>query len=144
VTEVAFHLNVPDVEAYACRLLRKAFLKGARVSVLADDPLSQSLDRRLWLMGQGDFVPHASETSAQRVIDRSPILIGAVASEDHGAAVLVNLTTRLPETPQRFERVIEIVGTGEADLANARGRWKAYRSAGLKPLAIDLADGAEG
>ena len=39
--EVAFHFNAPDRVGYACRLLRKAYLKGARlwVRVPADDPV---------------------------------------------------------------------------------------------------------
>ena len=36
--EVAFHFNAPDRLVYACRLLRKAYLKGARLLVLADEP----------------------------------------------------------------------------------------------------------
>ena len=34
MTEVAFHFNAPDKRSYACRLLRKAYLRGARVLVL--------------------------------------------------------------------------------------------------------------
>ena len=30
MTEIAFHFNVPDKLAYSCRLLRKAYLSGAR------------------------------------------------------------------------------------------------------------------
>ena len=33
MTEVEFHVNVPDRLQYACRLLRKACRKGVRVAV---------------------------------------------------------------------------------------------------------------
>ena len=36
MTEIIFHVNVPDKLAYSCRLLRKAYLSGARVSVTAE------------------------------------------------------------------------------------------------------------
>jgi DNA polymerase III subunit chi len=143
MTDVFFHLNVPDVESYACRLLRKAYLKGARVAVQVEGALAQALDRRLWLMAQSDFVPHATGSSAQRVRERSPILLGAGDAEGL-ATVLVNLTTRLPGAPERFERVIEVVGAGESDIVQARERWKAYRDSGLAPQAFDVSSGGEG
>jgi hypothetical protein len=36
MTEIAFHFNVPDKLAYSCRLLRKAYLSGARVVVTGE------------------------------------------------------------------------------------------------------------
>lgn len=142
MTEVAFHLNVTDIGAYTCRLLRKAFLKGARVRVLADEVLLESIDRDLWLLGQGDFVPHATAASAARVRLRSPIVLGdepSVVSD-----VLVNLSSDMPEGAGSFARVIEIVGKSEVDRQQARQRWKLYRDAGLNPVAIDLEGAREG
>ena len=143
MTEVAFHLNVTDIGAYTCRLLRKAYLKGARVRVLADAALIESLDRGLWLLGQGEFVPHATGASPARVRQRSPIVLG----DDEPSAVsdvLVNLSSRMPEGAGSFARVIEIVGKSEVDRQQARQRWKLYRDAGLNPVAIDLEGAREG
>lgn len=144
MTEVAFHLNVPDVGAYACRLLRKAYVKGARVRVLADPALLDELDRRLWLIGQGDFVPHATDSSPQRVRDRSPVLLGTEPSEGAPPLVLVNLSAQVPLDLQWFERVIDVVGTDEPDRRQARARWRAYRDAGINPEAIDMAARMDG
>lgn len=136
MTEVTFHLNVPDADAYVCRLLRKAYAKGARVWVMADEERLGGLDRALWLMGQGDFVPHARSSSAAHVRKRSPILLGT--SDEGGAGVLVNLSSRMPGHPTSFDRVIEVVGADESARGQARTRWKEYRQAGLSPQALDL------
>lgn len=141
MTEVVFHLSVPDLESYACRLLRKAYLKGARVAVRVQEPLAQTLDRRLWLMAQGEFIPHAGPEADPQVVKRSPIVLGTTVDAATTADVLVNLAAELPDEPQRFERVIELVGQSEEDLAQARIRWKAYRRAGLEPKTVDLASG---
>jgi DNA polymerase III subunit chi len=142
MTEVAFHLNVADIGDYTCRLLRKAYLKGARVQVLADAALIERLDRDLWLLGQGEFVPHATGASPVRVRQRSPIVLGDAPAE--AVNVLVNLAPQLPEGAGAFARVIDIVGSGEVERQQARQRWKLYRDAGLDPVAIDLAGAREG
>lgn len=138
MTNVAFHLNVGDVGAYACRLLRKAYLKGARVKVLTSPEQVPSLTRQLWTIGQGDFVPHATASASPRVRERSPILIGTDASNDAGATVLLNLGGGWPGRVEDFDRVIEVVGLADADRQRARERWKSYRAAGFTPEAVDL------
>jgi DNA polymerase III subunit chi len=141
MTEVAFHLNVPDIGSYACRLLRKAYVKGAQVRVMAEAAQIESLDRELWLMGQGEFVPHATHASAGRVRRFSPIVLRVEQPE--AAEVLVNLSSRMPQDAHAFGRVIEIVGSSEPARLQARQRWKQYRDVGLSPVAIDLAASRE-
>lgn len=142
MTDVAFHLNVPDIGSYTCRLLRKAYLKGARVQVLAEADQIDALDRGLWLLAQGEFLPHATSTSSSRVRQRSPIVLG-IARTGSADEVLVNLTSHMPEGASAFGRVIEIVGTSEADRFQARQRWKRYRDGGLSPVVVDFAAGRE-
>jgi DNA polymerase III subunit chi len=48
MTDIAFHVNVPDRLAYACRLLRKAVRRNARVVVAGPAPLLGQLDRQLF------------------------------------------------------------------------------------------------
>ena len=59
MTEVEFHVNVPDRLQYACRLLRKAYRQGARVLVRAPAPRLMRLDRELWTFVEREFLPHA-------------------------------------------------------------------------------------
>lgn len=140
MADVAFHLNVGDRSAYACRLLRKAYLRGARLLVLVDAPSVDGLDRALWLMGQGDFVPHARATDPATVRRHSPILIGTQSVDGFAADVLVNLGASFPAAADRFDRIIEIVGSESQDRQGARERWKQYKAQGLEPRAHDLTE----
>ena len=48
MTEVEFHTGVADPLGFACRLLRKAYRRGARVLVTAPPERLAQLDRLLW------------------------------------------------------------------------------------------------
>lgn len=137
--EVAFHFNAPDRLGYACRLLRKAYLKRARVLVLADAPDATALDQLLWTMVGTGFIPHCMTTSAISVRARSPILIASNEERAPGdGVVLVNLRHQMPPEFQGFDRVIEVVTADSHDRAQARERWKRYKAAGLEPQHLDL------
>jgi len=137
--EVAFHFNAPDRLVYACRLLRKAYLKGARLLVLADEPLARELDQRLWTMAGTEFVPHVLDGATAALLERTPIVISSAERAEAAAAdVLVNLRDRWPEGCEAFARVIEVV-TGESSVRDqARQRWKRYKTLGVEPQHLDL------
>lgn len=139
MTEVAFHFNAPDRLGYACRLLRKAYVKGARLQVLADAPLAAALDQQLWLLAGVEFVPHCRSDAPAPLQARSPIVIGSDLAGASGAGqVLVNLSDDLPDGFQRFARVIEVVTADPSARARARDRWKQYKAAGHEPQHLDL------
>jgi DNA polymerase-3 subunit chi len=48
LTEVAFHFNAPDKQAYVCRLARKALRHRARLVILGAPQLLKALSPRLW------------------------------------------------------------------------------------------------
>ncbi len=139
--EVHFHLNVGDRQAYVCRLLRKAHLKGSKVLVRLDGAALESLDSALWLMGQHDFVPHARATDPAHVQRHSPILLSNGVSATFEADVLVNLGSDVPPTAGTAKRLIEVVGDVAIDKQQARERWKRYKADGFDPQAHDLAKG---
>lgn len=138
MTEVAFHLNVGDRTAYLCRLLRKAYLKGSRVHVLGDAASLDSLDRALWLMAPGEFVPHARAGSAAQVRRRSPIVLGSKEPEWDQVEVLVNLGDQALCGVGVVPRIIEVVGSEPGGREKGRERWRLYRQAGVEPTAHDL------
>ncbi|MFM6986810.1 MAG: DNA polymerase III subunit chi [Hydrogenophaga sp.] len=143
MTEVAFHFNAPDRLGYACRLLRKAYLKGARVLVLADAPLAQALDQQLWTVGGTDFVPHALASAAPALLTHTPIVISDAPEPVPGQhQVLVNLRDTWPAGFEAFARVIEVI-TPEAPVREqARQRWRQYKAAGVEPQHLDIAQPA--
>lgn len=138
MTEVAFHFNAPDRLGYACRLLRKAYLKGARVLVLVEERERAALDAALWTTVVGEFLPHSGPNDPPHVQARSPIHLASDPSASNGATVLVNLRADVPTGHERFARVIEVVTDDEHDRSLARERWKRYKAMGIEPQRHDL------
>ena len=140
MTEISFHTGVPDVLGYACRLLRKAAKKGARVVVCADAALLQQLDRALWTFDPTDFTPHrrlAAGTPAPARFAATPVWLLATDAADADALqsspvheVLVNLGADAVPGFESFERVLEIVGRDAEAVSAGRRRWRHYTERG--------------
>lgn len=145
MTEISFHFNVPDRMAYACRLLRKAVRRGARVVVTAPEPVLGQLDRQLWTFEPVDFVPHAyaraGEPLAPRLRDTPVWLTGAVHDAPH-QDVLLNMGDALVEGFESFARVIELVPADGPSRVAGRARWKHYADRGYVLLKHDVAQDA--
>jgi DNA polymerase III subunit chi len=140
VTEVAFHFNVPDKLAYACRLVRKATGAGSRVVVTGEPQLLERLDTELWTFSALEFIPHAHAASADaQVVAASPVVLADTPRGTPHHDVLVNLGGPVPEGFERFERLIELVSQEEGDRQQARTRWKHYADRGYAIRRHDLA-----
>ena len=122
-----------DRLSYACRLLRKATRKGAKVAVTAPAPTLSALDRVLWTFDPTDFVPHVrlgpGATPAPR-LSPTPIWLLDNPADAPQRDVLLNLGRDVPAGFESFERIIEIVTTDDDERAAARERWKHYASRG--------------
>ena len=130
--EVAFHFNVSQPTDYCCRLLRKAHGRGARVTVTGPRHRLVDIDQQLWALSATDFVPHAWVDAAPEVLMCSPIVLcESLTPPDPGLAppMLLNLLEHIPADYTQYERVIEVVGLGEDERAQARQRWRAYEQA---------------
>lgn len=139
MTDVAFHFNAPDRVAYACRFLRKAVGRGARVLVTGPSPLLAQLDGALWSLSPVDFVPHCGLDEDARVIAASPVILATSTQFSPHQDVLLNLDDGVPEGFDAFSRVIEIVGSDESGRQSARSRWKLYTDRGFSIIRHDLA-----
>lgn len=133
MTEVIFHFNVADKLAYACRLLRKAYARGARVWVTAEEPVLAKLDPLLWTFAALEFVPHCREHAKPLTRSRTPICLASSVPVDAQVAdhVLVNLGASVPQGFEGFARCIEVVSSAPDDRTAARERWKHYAAQGL-------------
>jgi len=131
--EVEFHTGVADKLGFTCRLLRKAYRKGARVLVTAPAPLLATLDRELWTFDERDFVPHLRLAGAPNtaLARRTPIWL--VDGEPPAGApdVLVNLGAAPPADLSPFTRIIEVVSAEADDEQGGRERWRDYKARGL-------------
>jgi DNA polymerase III subunit chi len=133
MTGVEFHFNAPDKVGYACRLLRKAVGKGARLVVTGEPALLRELDTALWTFSPLDFVPHCyGDSGGAAVLAASPVVLSQAAHAAPHHEVLVNLGPAVPEGFERFERLIEVVTTDEDDRVQGRRRWKHYADRGYE------------
>ena len=139
MTDIAFHFNVPDKLAYACRLLRKASAAGGPVGVVAPPAALQELDAALWSFSALDFIPHCTASAAADVLAASPIVLAPECAALAHAGVLVHLGEQVPAGFERFARLIELVDTSDNDRAQARLRWRYYAERGYAIQRHDLA-----
>jgi DNA polymerase-3 subunit chi len=128
MTRIDFHTNVGDSLLYACRLVRKAYLAGQPVIVLADRARLAAFDERLWTFSPLDFVPHCMADSG--LAARTPVVLMADLDEAPHHQVLLNLDAAVPPQFARFERLLEVVGNGDDELAAGRARYRFYRDRG--------------
>lgn len=140
MTGVEFHFNAPDKVGYACRLLRKAVGKGARVVVTGEPGLLRELDDALWKFSATEFVPHCyGDAAGAAVLAASPVVLMDTTRGAPHQQVLVNLGAAVPEGFERYERLIEIVTADEDDRQQGRRRWKHYADRGYAIIRHDQA-----
>ncbi|TCK44499.1 DNA polymerase III chi subunit [Paraburkholderia sp. BL8N3] len=128
MTRIDFHSNVGDSIAYACRLVRKAYLSGQPIVVLAEPDRLAAFDEQLWTFSPLDFVPHCMEASP--LAKDTPVVLAANLDEVPHHQILVNLGMSVPPQFARFERLLEVVGNEEQELAAGRERYRFYRDRG--------------
>lgn len=130
MTNVAFHFNLMDKVAYACRLLRKATRQGAKVAVTGDDYALTLLDDMLWTFEPLEFLPHCDASAPKAVLKHTNIILTNDARNSVHTDVLVNLGGDMPNGFERYLRLIELVSTDQSDRSSARTRWRHYNSRG--------------
>ena len=132
---VEFHTGVDDPVHFTCRLLRKAAQAGTPVLVTAPAPALAALDERLWTFDAQSFIPHVRVPGpAATLAPRTAIWLGSGPLAGDAPRVLVNLGAEPPAHAEAFDRVIEIVGTDDADRQAGRAHWRHYETWGVKPL----------
>ena len=132
MTEIDGHYNMPDKVGYACRLLRKAVGAQARLVVLADPETLDAIDQALWTLQPSDFIAHCRDTDEPSIVSRSPVVLA-----DRGTTpslpdrpILLNLGAEVPAGFERFERLIDLVGSDDAERQAGRARWRHYKDRG--------------
>jgi DNA polymerase-3 subunit chi len=141
MTHIAFHVNLSDRLAYACRLLRKAATGGARVVVTGSPEDLRALDAALWTFSAHDFLPHGlADALPPQLLARTPIVLAQSPQAAPHREVLVNLHETVPQGFEGFERLIELVSRDDAPLRSARVRWKHYAERGYALTKVDQKD----
>ena len=137
MTRIDFHHGAGDKVQAACRLIGELYAEGRKVLVYAPaEDLAAQVDRQLWIQPATGFVPHCR--SGHALAPETPVVIGDSLENAAHHDVLVNLDGELPPAFSRFDRLVEIVGSDEADRAPARERFKFYRDRGYAIVTHDL------
>ncbi|MGB4115744.1 MAG: DNA polymerase III subunit chi [Polaromonas sp.] len=143
MTDIEFHVNLPDKLHYSCRLLRKAYRSGTKAVVTAEPEVLQQLDHLLWSYSSTEFLPHCKSDSPAPTVAATPILLTDQLNTYPAGSVLINLGQQVPAGFERFERFIEVASSLEADRLAARDRWKHYRDRGYSLKRHELQPVAE-
>lgn len=144
MTQVDFHIGIEDPVAYCCRLVRKVLATGSQALIVADAALLQHLDAALWADAPSGFTPHAMADAPPAVVARSPVVLAVSVPVDllpH--AVLINLTSRLPDDSDTRDRIVELVSDEEDAVKEARVRWKTYKQRGHELVNHDVRERAK-
>ncbi len=147
MTDIEFHVNMPDKLHYCCRLLRKAQRSGTDAVVTAEPELLTLLDELLWTFSSHDFLPHYYSSgpvpALAPTLASTPIHLAEHLQGCPPSAVLINLGQQPPIHFERFERFIELASDTNSDILAARARWKYYKDRGYELKKHELASGPE-
>jgi DNA polymerase-3 subunit chi len=139
MTTIDFYTHVADRLDVAARLVAKAYAAHGSVRVLTPDrATTAALDRLLWMQSALSFLPHCRMDSA--IAAETPIWIDEALEHNGPAAVLVNLHAQPAPFFSRFERLAEIVGTDDDEVAAARERFRFYRERGYELRSHNLSE----
>ena len=142
MTTIDFYFNAEDRFQVACRLAGKALAQKKRMLIYAPEAEAASrIDKLLWTWPAIGFVPHCAPH--EPLAAETPVLISSDADTPQACELLLNLSAECPPHFERFERLLEVVATDEAERQAARARYRFYQARGYKIMSHDLARDAE-
>jgi DNA polymerase-3 subunit chi len=129
-----YHLTRGPLEATLPALLARCRAAGWRVAVRGTDPARIAwLDEKLWLGGEGEFLPHG--VAGGPFDADQPVLLTTAAEFPNGAACLMAIDGAevAPAEVAAMERVCVLFdGNDPAAVAQARVQWKTLTGAGCQ------------
>jgi DNA polymerase-3 subunit chi len=142
LTTIDFYFNAQDRFQVACRLAGKALAQKKRLLIYAPEAeAADRIDKLLWTWPAIGFVPHCAPH--EPLAAQTPVLISSDADTPETCELLLNLGTDCPPHFERFERLLEVVPTDEAQRQAGRLRYRFYQMRGYKITSHDLAKEAE-
>ena len=143
MTRIEFLFNTRERLLHTCRLVRKARAQDLRIAVVGAPSTLKQLDAELWRFQDVSFVAHCTPQDSPEIQRASPVALGPDPHAWGIDEVLLNLGDEVPPGFERFGRLIEIVASDDHGRAQARLRWKHYKSLGYELLQHDLSKAAE-
>jgi DNA polymerase-3 subunit chi len=131
MTEVSFyHLERQSLDQVLPKLMERVIGAGLRAVVLAGS--SERVDRLntlLWTYDDGSFLPHGCRADGN--VAEHPIFLTTEEENPNGATVLAVIDGVKATYIGDFDRCLDIFnGNDEADVSDARERWKKYKADG--------------
>ncbi len=146
MTRIEFFFNVEHKLQKIAELSASALGKNRRLMILsASAESSREIEKFLWTHSALSFLP--SCRADHPLAAETPVIIDSHVPNNPPTEllhddVLINLQADQPPFFSRFRRLIEIVGVGEEDKAQARLRFKFYRDRGYEIRTFDASGAA--
>jgi DNA polymerase-3 subunit chi len=137
MTRVSFLHGADDRLQAAVAWLGQAAREGRRVLVYAPQESElEHLDRLLWALPATGFTPHCKHGAA--LATETPVVLTGSLEQPVHDECLLNLSAEVPPAFSRFEHLVEIVSTSDADKVAGRERFRFYRERGYPLEAKDI------
>ncbi len=137
MTVVDFYHSASDRLAVVAQLVADEAQARTPIRVLTPDAATTDrLDHLLWTARATGFFPHCRMDSA--LAPATPVWIDHRLDHAGPAVVLVNLCDEPPPFFSRFERLVEVVTTADADVIAGRQRFRYYRERGYELRTHDV------
>ncbi len=138
--QIDFHYHVANRSLYACKLVKKVTAMKMSVALFSsNEQFLKMVYDDLWRFEDMTFIPHAwvdSEYARDTIVLFTTDLAKLKSSD-----VLILLDDNVPEnwkaSFERFDRVVDIVGTSEEELQSSRARFRLYKASGVTLKAYD-------
>ena len=143
MTRADFYIvDVPTIPyRFVCQIADKVRTEGYDMYIhAATREEAATIDDLLWTFRDISFLPHAAIDSADGV-EGCPVVIGWEGEALLARRVLINLSGAVPDNPDAYERIIEIVPSEAESRHQARLRYKNYRARGLEMHSHNIESG---
>ena len=133
MNRVDFYILPPNVlpDRFVCTIANKAWQNGNNIYIHTKNrETAVLLDNLLWTYSDISFLPHGLYDEHNH--GNIPILVGWNEPSPDNCQVMINLTEDIPDTVDKFSRIIEIVAGNSQDRQSARNRYRSYRDRGYE------------
>jgi DNA polymerase-3 subunit chi len=137
MTRIDFYSNAEPKLQVACRLVAEVIQQHLRVVVYAPDENTARSFAEFFRTHQANGSVPPRMTHPERSSE-TPVVIARADAEMAHYQVILNLHADSPPSFSRFERLVELVGTGNEDRQLARSRFRFYRDRGYEINHYDL------
>jgi DNA polymerase-3 subunit chi len=125
-----YHLSSSPLERVLPAIAEKVIATGARLLVVAKEPLLSALDRTLWIYAADSFLAHGRADAAGS--EAQPVLLSTEPEAANGAANVALADGRWRDDALAFERAFYFFDSSH--LEEARDAWRALRDReGVEP-----------